>query len=113
MKVKKFKNGKVSITLENQNEINLIKSYFGASPCYVVEKAFNLKQVLEYYITSSNLTFSAGNAVLPTDLFLVDSIFDDDVEYYQTICKAQYHRVFLDLVSVDQNLYNQNFHQVI
>jgi len=69
MKVKKFKNGKVAITLENQNEINLIKSYFGASPCYAVEKAFNLKQD---FLLGAYASFNTPNNIPMFQIFKLE-----------------------------------------
>lgn len=44
-------------------------------------EVFNLKQVLEYYIEESTVEFINGSVVMPTDLNLIGSIFNDDVEY--------------------------------
>lgn len=68
-------------------KLNYRKMRFQDSAGYGNE-AFNLKQILEYYITSKPVTYINGSVVMPTDLFLLDSIFDDDVQYEKTDLKV-------------------------
>lgn len=64
----------------NFRKLNYRKMRFQDSSGYGNE-AFNLKQVLEYYIKESELDFIDGITIIPEDLNLIDSIFDEDVQY--------------------------------
>ena len=64
----------------NFRKLNYRKMRFQDSSGYGNE-AFNLKQVLEYYIKTQELNFINGNVIIPDDISLIDSIFDEDVQY--------------------------------
>lgn len=67
-------------------KLNLRKAKFQDTPNYGNE-AFYMKQAQEYYITEEEVTLTDGKGTMPTDLYLVNSIFDEDVQYEKTDLK--------------------------
>ena len=47
-------------------------------------ETFNLKQAIEYYLSSKEIESVSGEYMLPDDVMLISSMFDDDVQYEKT-----------------------------
>lgn len=67
-------------------KLNYRKMRFQDSAGYGNE-AFNLKQILEYYITEKELVPHGRDYLLPENMMLVSSVFDEDIEYEKTDLK--------------------------
>lgn len=61
-------------------KLNYRKMRFQDSSGYGNE-AFNIKQILEYFVHEKDITTSGREFLLDDDIYFVASIFDDDVEY--------------------------------
>lgn len=48
------------------------------------DEVFNLKQVLEYYVTEKEFNLIDGITTIPEEVNLIHSVFDDDVEFEKT-----------------------------
>lgn len=68
-------------------KLNYRKMRFQDSSGYGNE-VFNLKQVLEYYISESDVNFVNNKAIMPDNFNLIDSIFDDDEQYEKVDLKV-------------------------
>jgi hypothetical protein len=68
-------------------KLNYRKMRFQDSAGYGNE-AFNLKQVLEYFVRERNIVTSGREFTLAEDVMFLSSVFDEDVEYEKTDLKV-------------------------
>lgn len=67
-------------------KLNYRKMRFQDSSGYGNE-AFNLKQVLEHFVTDADILSIANKFMLSEDVYFIESVFDNDVEYEKTDSK--------------------------
>jgi hypothetical protein len=68
-------------------KLNYRKMRFQDSAGYGNE-AFNLKQVIEYFVRERNIVTSGREFTLAEDVMFLSSVFDEDVEYEKTDLKV-------------------------
>lgn len=68
-------------------KLNYRKMRFQDSAGYGNE-AFNLKQVLEYFVRERNIVTSGREFTMAEDVMFLSSVFDEDVEYEKTDLKV-------------------------